>query len=194
MKLIKPWDQARIVNKEEYGRVRSRASVICDNTNKIISSYNKYFNYSMNQTYYVEKNETYHQFSLEFKTPKWLYDKVNALIKNHVSLTTLLRAECIFMKVDPNYIFFIHSFWPSAHTAHLVYKSEGLCFLSPREMISFREEFASQYKRSLLGIKNLTVEELLQHTVDYDLIKENIVKHTSGMVQHDMYFDLCAIE
>ena len=161
MKIALGQDYTTIVRNRNYGpKCMNESSVQADKVNKLISIWNKYFNFSLMQVYHVNEDCTTYNYNLNYKVPKWFHNKLK-LISHKYSLQSAYDYDHImFYEYDKNYLLFISVFNPYEYSVQLKTKREGLSFLSSYHMIEQKHRIMKPYKRFMNSFKNMDAAQI----------------------------------
>jgi len=190
MKIKEGNKQATLVRIKNYGpRCMNESNISADRENNIISIWTKFFNYSLSQSYFIDKNHTQLKFTLTYKTPKWLMNKLQMVSKTYVHSSYAYKYDHILMyEYDKDYLFSISFYNPYEYTVSVNTKREGLAFLSTYHMIEQKHEIMKPYKRFMDSFKKMDAEQIksiIRQVKNEDsqvLIKEHLDFSIDGSV------------
>jgi len=161
MKIALGRDYTTIVRNKNYRpKCMNESSVQSDKVNKIITIWNKYFNYSLLQAYHVEKDLTEFKFTLNFKMSKWLHTKLILVSRKYAIQAGYDYDHILFYEYDKNYLLTISVYNPYEYSVHMSTKKEGLSFLTTYQMIEQKDRIMKPYKRFLSSFKEMDSHQI----------------------------------
>ena len=161
MIVYKASKQETITRARSYSPGNTNETLIrSNNEEKVITIWRKFFNYSLNQSYYVDEDKTTYFFHMNFRTPKWMQKQLTSVCPTYSTTHAYHFDEVIFYEYDKNYLLSIEFFNPWDYSVNLKTQEEGLGFIGAYDMLNQKQEIMKTYKRFIQAFKVMNAEDI----------------------------------